>query len=96
MFPKKSGSVTQLHKCLLTPCQNLEICKDPLSRNHLDRRMDKWKDGLKDEQALFYRTVPATTWVQKVQKKKKGSLKIFLEKQMLLIKREKVISQKEV
>ena len=33
--------------------------------------MDKWKDGLKDEQALFYRTVPATTWVQKVQKKKR-------------------------
>ena len=58
--------------------------------------MDKWKDGLKDEQALFYRTVPATTGVQKVPKKKKGSSKIFLEKQMLLIKREKVISQKEV
>ena len=57
--------------------------------------MDKWKDGLKYEQALFDRTVPATTWVQKVQQKK-DSLKIFLEKQMLLIKREKVISQKEV
>ena len=41
----------------LAPCQNLEKVYDTIQRKHLDRQ----KDGQKDGQTLFYRTLPATT-----------------------------------
>ena len=40
----------------LAQCQNLEKVNDIIQRKRLDRR----KDGRKDGQNLFYRTLPAT------------------------------------
>ena len=39
----------------LAPCQDLEKVDDTIQKKRLDRRKDGWKDG----QTLFYRTLPA-------------------------------------
>ena len=45
----------QLH-VFLAPFQNLEKTDDTVPR----KRQDRWKDGKKDGQTLFYRTFAAT------------------------------------
>ena len=41
----------------VAPCQNLEKVNDTITEN---AQRDRWKDGRKDGQTLFYRTLPAT------------------------------------
>ena len=48
-------SCTTLHG-MLAPCQNLEKINDTIPRKH----PDGWKDRQRNEQSLFYRTLPGT------------------------------------
>ena len=43
----------------LASCQNLEKTNDTIPRKCLDRGKDRPKDGQKDKQTLFHRTLPA-------------------------------------
>ena len=69
----------------LTPCQNLDKTNDTIPRKHLDRqkdgKMEGGKDGWKDGQTLFHRTLSATAGGPKKKineiLRKKGSLAII-------------------
>ena len=56
------------------PCQNLDKVNDIIQRKRPDRRTKGQKDGRKDGETLFYRTLPATaggplkTYIQNVRK----------------------------
>ena len=41
---------------MLAPCQNLEKINDTIPRKH----PDGWKDRQRNEQSLFYKTLPGT------------------------------------
>ena len=58
-YPGLSGTTSH---GILAPCQNLEKINDTIPRKRLDRQKDAWKD----EQTLFYKTLPATTGGPKI------------------------------
>ena len=54
-FPENAALSRTTSHWILAPCQNVEKIKYTIPRKHPDRR----KDGRKDGQTLFYRTLPA-------------------------------------
>ena len=60
-LPKNPALSCTTSHGILAPCQNLEKINHTIPRNCLDRR----KDGLKDRQTLFHRTLPALPGAQK-------------------------------
>ena len=57
-FPDNPALSSTASYGFLAPCQKLEKTDGIIPRNHSDRR----KDGRKNRQTLFYRTLPVNAW----------------------------------